>query len=80
MTTRTLAMTEQAQEYYVEIYGGPDNDPLTVDRFSAPRGGFLIGYLDGDAVALYRAAGYVDVEPFGFYAGSAAAVHLGKDL
>ena len=32
------------------------------------------------AVTLYRASGYVDVEPFGHYAGSENAVNLGRRL
>ena len=144
-----LGLTEQAQQYYVELYGGPDTDPLTADHFTHPRGGFLIGYLDavavamggwlftGDpspllgasraahirrmftapslrrrglarrllaeleadaarqgadaivlatgrpqtqAVALYRASGYVDVPAFGHYADSDLIVCLGKRL
>lgn len=145
-------MTERAQQYYVEIYGGPDADPLTVDLFSAPNGGFLIGYVEDEAVAmggwifspdpstgsghpcgprraqirrmyvaparrghgygrtllraleedaaargarmmilttgppqveavsLYRAAGYADIEPFGYYGAETGAIHLGKPL
>ncbi|WP_313403970.1 GNAT family N-acetyltransferase [Aeromicrobium sp.] len=33
-----------------------------------------------EAISLYRSAGYVDIEPFGFYADYDDAVHLGKDL
>ncbi len=32
------------------------------------------------AVAFYRACGYVDIAPFGHYADSPIAVHLGKHL
>lgn len=142
------ALTEQAQLYYVEIYGGPDDTPFTVEEFAPHRGGFYVGYLDDRpvamggwrfspvvapvgairpaeikrmfvrsdarqqglarrlltaleaaaldagadwmiletgrpqvaAVALYRACGYVDIAPFGFYAGSPAVVSLGKRL
>ncbi|HYI56488.1 MAG TPA: GNAT family N-acetyltransferase [Microlunatus sp.] len=45
-------LTERAQAYYVEIYGGPDEDPLKAAEFVAPRGGFVVGYLDGAAVAM----------------------------
>jgi ribosomal protein S18 acetylase RimI-like enzyme len=136
-----VALTEQAQRYYVEVYGGPDDDPLTAESFAPPRGGFLLGYVgtapvamggwffgaegraylrrmfvapthrrlgygrrllaaleadataagatelvlatgrpQAEAIALYRAAGYADVRPFGHYAGSDQAVHLGKRL
>nr|WP_230081284.1 GNAT family N-acetyltransferase [Aeromicrobium senzhongii] len=33
-----------------------------------------------EAIALYRSAGYVDVDPFGYYAGYDDSVHLGKFL
>ena len=33
-----------------------------------------------EAIAMYRAAGYVEVPPFGHYAAAPGAVHLGKDL
>ena len=138
-----VAMTEEVQQWYVEIYGGRDDDPLVPAEFVAPEGSFLIGYEDGVPVAMggwtrtappsrdvkvrrmyvrpaaqrrgyaallldaleaearavgatrvvlstgepqeaavrfYRSRGYADVEPFGFYAGFAQAVHLGKPL
>lgn len=33
-----------------------------------------------EAIALYRSAGYDDVEPFGYYAGYPDSLHLGKSL
>lgn len=33
-----------------------------------------------EALALYRAAGYVDVPKFGYYADAPSAVHLGKTI
>ena len=142
------ALTEQAQLFYVEIYGGPDDTPFTVDEFAPPQGRFYVGYLDEHpvamggwrfspviapvgairpaeikrmfvradvrqqglarrllatleaaardagadwmiletgrpqvaAVALYRASGYVDIAPFGFYANEPDVVSLGKRL
>lgn len=138
------ALTQLVQQYYVEIYGGPDDDPLTADLMWPPNGGFVIGYRDDRAVAmggwlwapshavqtaqlrrmyveprtrrqgvgqlllsalesdahqhgvrrmilstggmqtaaigLYRAAGYVDIAPFGHYLDSDGAVHLGREL
>ncbi len=141
------ALTAMAQAFYVEIYGSPDRTPFTADEFSAPRGGFLVGYVGGRAVtmggwrispyaaataqhaaeikrvftrpdgrghgyarillqaleaealcagadwmvletgrpqigaiAFYRANGYVDIEPFGFYAAEPDVVSLGKRL
>lgn len=38
------------------------------------------GLRQGDAIALYRSAGFSDIPAFGFYAGDALAVHLGKPL
>ena len=138
-----LALVDEVQRYYVELYGGEDEDPLSAEEFAPPRGGFLLGYEDGaavamggwsrreavpeeakirrmyvrpagrrrghagalpdaleadaassgvvrtvlttgtpqaDAVLFYRARGYADVEPFGHYAASPTAVHLGKPL
>ena len=143
-----VALTHQAQSYYVEIYGGPDGTPFTADEFAPPRVRFLIGYLDGRPVAmggwrfspvlapegaerpseikrmfvhesvrgrglarrllraledearaagadwmiletgrpqvaaiwLYRANGYVDIAPFGFYADKPEVVSLGRRL
>lgn len=48
----SLAMIEQVQQYYVELYGGPDRDPLRPAEFAPPRGGFLIGYERDAAVAM----------------------------
>jgi GNAT superfamily N-acetyltransferase len=45
-------LTARAQTYYVELYGGPDDDPLTADELAAPHGGFVVGYLDGAPVAM----------------------------
>lgn len=138
-----LALTEEVQAYYVEVYGGVDEDPIAPEEFLPPHGGFLLGYDDGRAVAMggwsflpgsttqvkirrmyvradarrrghaaallsrleqeahaagaervalttgvpqvaavrfYRARGYDDVEPFGFYAEEPHSVHLGKAL
>ena len=46
------ALTEQAQLFYVEIYGEPDSTPFTVDEFAPPQGRFYVGYLDGRPVAM----------------------------
>lgn len=45
-------LTELAQAYYVEIYGGRDDDPLAASEFAPPHGGFVVGYLDGVPVAM----------------------------
>ncbi len=46
------ALTAQVQQFYVAIYGGPDGTPFTAEEFTAPNGGFLVGYLDGRPVAM----------------------------
>ena len=46
------ALTEQVQQFYIEIYGGPDGTPFTTEDFAPPNGGFLVGYLDGRPVAM----------------------------
>lgn len=46
-----LALVEEVQAYYVEIYGGPDEDPIVPEEFVAPQGGFLLGRHDGEPVA-----------------------------
>ena len=45
-------LTEQAQLFYIELYGGPDETPIAVDEFAPPRGGFYVGYLDQRPVAM----------------------------
>jgi GNAT superfamily N-acetyltransferase len=143
-----IALTELAQAFYVELYGGPDRTPFTADEFTPPRGRFYVGYLEerpvamggwrsapvsapvgathpaeikrmfvrpdvrhqglarrllaaleadarkagadwmiletgqpqAAAVALYRASGYVDIAPFGFYSAEPDVVSLGKRL
>ena len=47
-----VALTEQVQQFYIEIYGGPDGTPFTAADFRRPNGGFLVGYLDGRPVAM----------------------------
>jgi GNAT superfamily N-acetyltransferase len=47
-----VALTEQAQQFYLEIYGGPDRTPFTAHDFAPPRGGFYVGYLDDRPVAM----------------------------
>lgn len=47
-----LTLIDQVQRYYVELYGGPDTDPLVPQEFAPPHGGFWLGYVDGEAVAM----------------------------
>jgi ribosomal protein S18 acetylase RimI-like enzyme len=46
------ALGQEAQEFYVEIYGSPDDTPFTTAEFAPPHGAFFVGYLDADAVAM----------------------------
>jgi len=56
---RTLALDhpdvqkliDEVQQEYVHRYGGKDATPVDVSEFAAPRGTFVVGYLDGVAVA-----------------------------
>jgi ribosomal protein S18 acetylase RimI-like enzyme len=55
------ALEQAAQQFYVQIYGSPDETPFTTSDFTHPRGAFLVGYLDEEAVAMggwrFRAPG-----------------------
>jgi GNAT superfamily N-acetyltransferase len=55
------ALEQAAQQFYVQIYGSPDETPFTTSDFTTPRGAFLVGYLDEEAVAMggwrFRAPG-----------------------
>ena len=55
-----VALTEQVQQFYVQIYGGPDGTPFAAEEFTAPNGGFLIGYQRDRPVAMggWRLAPY----------------------
>jgi len=44
-------LVEEVQEEYVERYGGPDRTPVDPVEFAEPDGAFLLGLVDGDAVA-----------------------------
>jgi GNAT superfamily N-acetyltransferase len=135
-----IALVAEVQREYAARYGSEDSSPVDPAEFAAPHGRFLVGYLDGtavacggwraagadaeirrmyvrrdarrlglarailaelertaraaghrrmiletgsvlpEAVALYRSAGYAGIAPFGYYAGSALSIHLGKSL
>jgi ribosomal protein S18 acetylase RimI-like enzyme len=55
------ALTQAANEFYIQIYGGPDGTPFTTAEFAPPNGRFYVGYLNGAAVAMggwrFRAPG-----------------------
>lgn len=46
-----VQLIAEVQAEYVERYGGPDDTPVDPAEFAPPNGLFLIGYLDGIAVA-----------------------------
>jgi GNAT superfamily N-acetyltransferase len=143
-----VALTAEVQDYYRQIYGGPDDSPLADEELVPPAGLFLLARLDGepvgmggwrkvtavealggeqpaelrrmytapaarhrgvaralltelersaaqygadvmvlstggiqtDAVAFYRACGYVDIAPFGHWAAAPGIVCLGRRL
>lgn len=45
-------LVDAVQAEYVERYGGPDATPVDPAEFAPPHGRFLVGYLDGDPVAM----------------------------
>jgi GNAT superfamily N-acetyltransferase len=48
-----VAVLERAaQQFYIHIYGGPDETPFTTDDFSPPHGAFFVGYLESEPVAM----------------------------
>jgi len=48
-----VALTEQAQAYYRELYRGTgDESVVRVADFEPPAGHFVVGYLDGEPVAM----------------------------
>lgn len=53
-------LIDAVQEEYVRLYGGRDTDQIDPALFEAPRGLFLLGLLDGVAVAT---GGYRLIEP-----------------
>ena len=48
-----VALTDEAQAFYRELYGGPgDVSPMEAAAFEAPTGHFVVGYLEGVPVAM----------------------------
>lgn len=46
------SLIDAVQLEYVSRYGGPDTTPVDPAEFAPPDGRFLVGYLDGAAVAM----------------------------
>ncbi|GAB7003158.1 GNAT family N-acetyltransferase [Nocardioides sp. AN3] len=46
------ALVARVQEFYVERYGTPDDDPTDPAHFEPPAGAFYVGYLDDAPVAM----------------------------
>ncbi len=46
-----LALVTRLQAYYRAIYGGQDGTPIDVTEFAEPSGHFVVGYVEGVAVA-----------------------------
>lgn len=44
-------LIDEVQQYYAELYGGPDTAPTTPADFVLPTGLFLVGHADGAPVA-----------------------------
>ena len=47
-----VALTSLVQDFYREIYGGPDSSPMSPEEFAPPHGRFFLGSLDGRGVAM----------------------------
>ncbi|MGI3783782.1 MAG: GNAT family N-acetyltransferase [Janthinobacterium lividum] len=47
-----VALTEQVQDYYRKIYGGPDDSPLGDEELTPPHGTFLLARLDGEPAGM----------------------------
>src|SRR4051794_33496750 len=45
-------MVDEVQAEYVQLYGGPDAAEVEPGEFDLPAGLFLVGVLDGSAVAM----------------------------
>jgi GNAT superfamily N-acetyltransferase len=48
----SVALTDQVQNHYREIYGGPDSAPMDVDEFVPPHGAFFVAYDAGIPVGM----------------------------
>lgn len=53
-------LVHQVQDYYSEIYGGPDDNPLTDEELTSPAGLFLLARLGGEPAGM---GGWRRIEP-----------------
>ncbi len=49
---RVQALVTEVQDYYVQIYGGPDDSPVDPTEFDEPRGRFVLGLVGSSPVAM----------------------------
>jgi len=49
---RVQALVAEVQDYYRQIYGGPDDSPVDPTEFDEPGGRFLLGLVGGSPVAM----------------------------
>lgn len=49
---RVQALVAEVQDYYVQIYGGPDDSPVDPAEFDQPRGRFVLALVGGSPVAM----------------------------
>lgn len=47
-----VALTAEVQDYYRQVYGGPDDSPLADDELVPPAGLFLLARLDGEPAGM----------------------------
>ncbi len=47
-----VSLTALAQNYYHQIYGGPDDSPMDSDEFAPPHGVFFVAYAADVAVCM----------------------------
>ncbi len=59
-----LRLVAEVQQEYVRRYGGEDATPLDFTEFHLPRGTFVVGYVDGGAVACGGWRAHDSDEPF----------------
>jgi GNAT superfamily N-acetyltransferase len=47
-----LALVDRVQDFYVERYGSPDDDPTDPAEFEKPAGAFFVGYVEDAPAAM----------------------------